>query len=372
MNEPKNPPISTGKRPLSRIEWTTLLTFLGIVAGSFTLAYFMVGSFLLPILMGGILSMMLQKYYRRICGEKRSKKVALLLTLGIILLVVLPIAAFVTLGVRQGIEVGKKLSETGISYSDLTEKITHWPVLQSLGFEPEAIASDLQQWAESLGKAILGAVLGIASRLPSIAFQLTLMALSCFFFLVDGPRFLDWARGKIPMDRDVQKRLARSFQDTSDSVIWATLAASGAQALLMFTLFIVLGVPAKLLAAGATFFLAWIPMVGSSPVWILGAFYLLLKGSIVKTIILVISGLSMGIIDNIVRASVLRGRSEMHPLVSLVAIFGGIEMFGVLGVFLGPIIASIVISLLDVWPALGQSLGLLEDSTKAELRHRDL
>lgn len=324
------------------------------------LSYFMIGSFLLPILMGGILSMMLQKHYGRICGETRNKKVALLLTLGVVLLVVLPIGIFITMGVRQGIQVGKDLSESGVSYSGITEQITHWPIFQSLGFEPDAIAVDLQQWAESLGKVILGAVLGIASHLPSIAFQLTLMALSCFFFLVDGPKFLDWARGKIPMDRDVQKRLARSFQDTSDSVIWATLAASGAQALVMLILFFALGVPAKLLAAGATFFLAWIPMVGSSPVWILGALYLLLKGSIVKVVILVVAGLSMGILDNFVRASVLRGRSEMHPLVSLVAIFGGIEMFGVMGVFLGPIIASIVISLLDVWPALGQSMGLLE------------
>ena len=56
-------------------------------------------------------------------------------------------------------------------------------------------------------------------------------------------------------------------------------------------------------------------------------------------------GLLTGLIDNVVRTLILQGRSKMHPLVSLVAIFGGMEMFGILGIFLGPILAAILIVL---------------------------
>jgi predicted PurR-regulated permease PerM len=340
---------------------TTVVMFLVLLIGLLVLTFRMVSAFLLPIIMGGILSMLSRKLYLKLSGQrKESKRAALVVTLGIVLLVLVPIGLFFTLGVRQGITVGRTLSESGISYQMLSDKVTNWSVLKSVGLDPDAIANDLQEGAKNIGKYILATVLSIASHLPNLAFELILMALSCFFFLVDGHRFGEWMRDKLPLDNAVRQRLTKSFRETSDSVIWATIAASGAQAGMMAVAFLALGVPSAILASGATFFLAWIPMVGGSPVWALGAVYLLLQGSVAKMIILILAGLSMGIVDNLVRASVLKGRSEMHPLVSLVAIFGGIEMFGIMGVFLGPIIAALVISVMDVWPTLGRRAGLLE------------
>jgi predicted PurR-regulated permease PerM len=60
----------------------------------------------------------------------------------------------------------------------------------------------------------------------------------------------------------------------------------------------------------------------------------------------------------------------MHPLVSLVAIFGGIEMFGIMGVFLGPILAAVLMALLQIWPEVGHRFGLLPSSKAGEVRPR--
>ena len=81
-------------------------------------------------------------------------------------------------------------------------------------------------------------------------------------------------------------------------------------------------------------------------------------------------GLLTGLVDNVVRALILRGRSKMHPLVSLVAIFGGIEMFGLLGIFLGPILAAVLIALLQLWPVVGQRFGLLPGTQGGEVHPR--
>jgi predicted PurR-regulated permease PerM len=78
---------------------------------------------------------------------------------------------------------------------------------------------------------------------------------------------------------------------------------------------------------------------------------------------MVACGLLAGLVDNFVRAMILKGRSKMHPLVSLVAIFGGIEMFGIMGIFLGPILAAVLIALLQRWPEVGQRFGLLPRAT---------
>src|SRR5215510_309673 len=91
------------------------------------------------------------------------------------------------------------------------------------------------------------------------------------------------------------------------------------------------------------FLCAWIPLVGSSPVWLVGALYLAAQHALWKALLMVGCGLLAGILDNVVRALLFKGRSKLHPLVSLVAIFGGIEMFGLLGIFLGPIVAAVLL-----------------------------
>ena len=129
-------------------------------------------------------------------------------------------------------------------------------------------------------------------------------------------------------------------------------------------------VRAAFLAAAATFILAWIPLVGCSPVWLAGAIYLYAQDALLKAILMVICGLIAGLVDNFVRPLILQGRSKMHPLVSLVAIFGGMEMFGIMGIFLGPILAAVLIALLQLWPEVGQRFGLLPGSKGRECQPR--
>lgn len=104
--------------------------------------------------------------------------------------------------------------------------------------------------------------------------------------------------------------------------------------------------------------LAWIPTLGTVPVWGSAAIYLYLNGHPVKAGIMVAIGIIVGLVDNVVRPLVLRGREEMHPLVSLVAIIGGLALFGVPGAFLGPLLASLAISILDIWPAVDTYCGI--------------
>jgi predicted PurR-regulated permease PerM len=173
---------------------------------------------------------------------------------------------------------------------------------------------------------------------------------------------------KIPIAADVRVKVVQSFKDTAISVIWATLAAAAAQSAVMLLSYLTLGVPAAFLAAGATFIFAWIPLVGSSPVWLVGAIYLYSQDAILKAILMVVFGLIAGLVDNFVRPMILQGRSKMHPLVSLVAIFGGIEMFGIMGIFLGPILTAVLIALLQIWLEVGRRFGLLPGSKVGEFQ----
>jgi predicted PurR-regulated permease PerM len=216
---------------------------------------------------------------------------------------------------------------------------------------------------QSAGTGATATILGLAAHLPNIVLQLALASLAGFFLLVDGHRFLCWMTDKLPIAVDVRVKVVQSFQETAISVIWATIAAAAAQSVVMLLSYLTLGVPAAFLAAGATFLCAWIPLVGSSLVWLAGAIYLYAQEAMLQALLMVVCGLIAGIVDHVVRAMILKGRSKMHPLVSLVAIFGGIEMFGIMGIFLGPILAAVFIALLQIWPEVGQRFGLLPGAT---------
>lgn len=336
-----------------------LYVFLGVLAIAVVVTLRMISPYLMALAMGGVLAMMAMPLQRRLTtrGFKPSSAAAVV-TIFVILVVVGPLTTFVSLAAKQAINIGTQFAQSDFSMADLIARIAQFaPVAEFIGDEA-SITQHVRDYGETVGRAASGFIVNLAKSVPEILMQLALACIACYFFLVDGRTFVAWAYSKIPLETDIRNRLAGAFKDTAISVVWASMAAAGAQALCMLVAFAALRVPGAFFAAGATFIFAWIPILGSGPVWILGAVYLVTQGATAKAIVMVVAGVLTGITDNFVRPWVLKGRGEMHPLVALVAIFGGIQMFGLLGVLFGPIMAAIVITLLQIWPLVGRRLGL--------------
>lgn len=323
----------------------------------------MTGPYLLAIVIGGILSLLVKPVYDRLLkrglGPKKSSGVTVL---ALLLLVIVPVGAFAVATVNQGILFGQKIAQSqDFSARSILGRISEWAPVKGLVGNAEAVERQIRNGVQTLAREASTAALAMLGAIPDQILQIVLALLACFFFLVDGMSLKRWMAGKIPLDRDIQIKLYKTFEDTAISVIWATLAAAGAQATVMGIAFLILGVPLPFLAAGATFIFAWIPLLGSTPVWLAGSIYLYTQGSIAKMVAMFAFGAVVGILDNFIRPMVLKGRSDLHPLVSLVAIFGGIQLFGFFGVFLGPIIIALLIGVLQVWPDVAKRYDLIGD-----------
>jgi predicted PurR-regulated permease PerM len=351
---------------------TTLVAFLTLLIAVMVIMGLMVLPYMLAVTMGGILAVLAQPVFQRLTGHHVPPRVAAaIVVLGVVLVIIAPLAFFVTKAIQQGIAIGHGLAEGGVSVRSLLDHVSGWAPIETLIGSPDAVEAQARRWMQSAGTSATATIVGLAAHLPTLVLQLALASLAGFFLLVDGHRLLGWMTDKIPIEADVRGQVVQSFQETAISVIWATIAAAAAQSAAMLLSYLILGVPAAFLAAGATFLCAWIPLVGSTPVWLAGAIYLYTQDAMLKAILMVVCGLMTGLVDNVVRPLILQGRSKMHPLVSLVAIFGGIEMFGILGVFLGPILAAVLIALLQIWPAVGQRFGLLPGAPGGAVRLRN-
>lgn len=348
--------MSTNAQKQSR---ASLIAFMLVMFALVGVGSAMIAPYFLAIVMGGILAILSQPPYRWLLNKNfKPRLAASIVTLGLLVLVIGPFLGFAAMAIRQGITVGQHVAQSNISVQDILTRVSEWAPMHYFVNDAAELEQVLKNSVHAIGENASTFVLAIAGGVPAAVLQFVLAAMACFFFLIDGRDAVQWITSKVPIDLEIRSRLQGSFKDTAISVVWASMAAAAAQALVMMAGFLALSVPAAFFAAGATFILAWIPLFGTAPVWIAAAIYLFVNGSMTKVVIMVIVGFLTGIVDNFVRPWVLKGRGEMHPLVSLVAIFGGIQMFGIVGVFFGPILAAVVITVLQVWPTVGRKFGL--------------
>jgi predicted PurR-regulated permease PerM len=312
----------------------------------------MLKSYLIAMTMGLIMAILMAPLQKKLVDKKIKPGIsALIVTLLLTLLIIAPAMTFAGLAAKQGISFGKWVTEHEMVSLETVVNWINARIPTSLSIELNAdLQNQVKETISSVGMKASEFILNVAKEIPEALMQVFIILLTCYFILVDGKTLLRWITEKIPVANELRTSLAGSFQSTAISVVWATMAAAGTQAIMMFLAFIVLRIPAAFLAGGCTFIFAFIPVLGSAPIWIAGCIYLYAQAAYAKLIILFVVGILTGLADNIVRPWVLSGRDEMHPFISFIAIFGGLQMFGFFGVFLGPIVAALFISLIQVWP----------------------
>lgn len=337
-----------------------LVTFLAALLGCVAVVAWMAGPYLLSLFLGGTMAMLTYPVHQRLRESLGPRSSAAAVTGLVLLLVVAPLTGFSVLAVKQGISVGREMADLKeFSPKALTAVLSRSDVVRAVIGDPRKVNARLMAVIQAAGQVTTAAVLKLGKGAPEFLLQLVLAFGAFFFFLVDGERFVEWLLGLGVLDRVVQKRLVESFRDTTISAVLAGLAAAASQAVLVVIGFLALDVPGAFLAGGLTFIFAWIPMVGTAPASLAGLLYLYVQGAPVRMSLMIALALAAGLIDNVVRPLVLKGRADMHPLVGLVAIVGGIQLFGILGVFIGPVMAAMLLALLRIWPVIGGRFGLV-------------
>ncbi|HAH04904.1 MAG TPA: hypothetical protein DCM05_00025, partial [Elusimicrobia bacterium] len=347
-----------------------LVTFLGALLACIAVVMWMVGPYLLSLFLGGTLAMLAYPAQQWLRARRWGARLAAAaVTALLVLLVIAPLTGFSILSVKQGIAIGRELAELKeFSPKALTAALSRRPFVRSVLGDPQRVAERLRGAIQAVGEVTHAAVLKLGKGVPEFLLQLVLALVAFFFFLLDGERFMDWLLGLGALDRNVQERLVEAFRDTAISSVLAGLAAAASQAVLISVGFLLLDVPGAFLAGGLTFIFAWIPLVGSAPASLAGMLYLYAQGSTIKLALMAALALAASVVDNLVRPMVLSGRAGMHPLVGFVGIISGIQMFGILGVFIGPILAAMLLSLLRIWPAIGGRIGIDSAASRAAVK----
>jgi predicted PurR-regulated permease PerM len=277
----------------------------------------------------------------------RPASTALLTTLAVIVAVLIPVS-LTGLAVAQ--EAAHLASDLEAGEID-TESTLLWleqrvPFLSGLldrfQIDVTRIQEGVSAAAIASGRWIAGNAVAIGQNTLQFFLHLFVMLYLLFFFIKDGRAILLAVARVLPLDLELQANLTTRFANVARATLKGTFLISAIQGLIGGIAFWALGIRAAILWGVVMALFALIPAVGPPVVWLPAAIVLMASGQFVKGLILIVVGaVVIGLVDNLLRP-VLVGRDARLPdYIILLTTLGGIAVFGLSGVLIGPIIAAL-------------------------------
>jgi len=195
--------------------------------------------------------------------------------------------------------------------------------------------------------SIGGQTTAIVARL---VIGLVIMAVAMFFFLCDGPGMIATVMRLSPLDDRYERELLGDFADVSRAVVLATLLSAAAQGILAGLAYSLAGLEGTVLLTLLTALLAMVPFVGAAAVWVPVSLWLFFIDERAGTaLVLALYGaIVVSNIDNLIKPLVLHGKSQLHPLLALLSVLGGVNALGPIGILVGPMTVAFLQTLLNI------------------------
>lgn len=326
--------------------WALVLAAVGVGF----LFYRIIEPFFAPLFFAVVLAVLFRPLHIRIAsllgGHRRSAAVATVL---LIFLVLLGLSSVLLFAARE-------LAVASENFSKLESKrgeILHSLSLLANDYLPGIRWTQFREWFnagfESLASTILEKTGQFLSNALQVVVGIAIMTVSVYYFLAEGPAMARALRNISPFSPRDEWLLFERFAVISRGVMVGIFVCALVQAVLLGIGMAIAGVDRVWLLAGLTFLLSMIPFVGAAGVWVPVSLGLALSGEVLAGVLLAVYGLTIvSTSDNLIRALVLSESAQMHPLLALLSALGALQVVGLWGIFLGPVVAAFFYSLLKI------------------------
>lgn len=324
-------------------------------------AYLIVSPFLKAIAWAAILAIVVYPAHARLARllKGRATVSALILTLIMVLIVLLPSFRLIGFLADEAMEFSKLarafIEEDGVKAWQgkpwVMELMRLWEVgsdqLHSFNIDLKAITLEGIQKASGF---LVSQATGQVQNVFTLALNIVIGLFTFFFFLRDGKQMSERIRSLLPMKEADQAGLFDRIVDAVSAVVHGSIITAMVQGLLAGAGYWALGLPFALLLGVATGFMALFPIGGAIIIWLPACGYLFLQGTYIKGILLLVwgAGIVSGI-DNVLKPLLIGNRLRLPVLFLFFSILGGLGVFGILGLILGPVIFALLAALLDLY-----------------------
>ncbi len=309
------------------------------------LSFLILRPIIISIAFGLILAYAFFPFYKRVHKIFRERNTSALAVCFIIVVVVfvslwflVPLIvqqAFDTFKFTQNIDIRSFIDKIFPSTSEQFRKETTVVIVNLIG---------------KVTSASLNGIIGLLLDLPNVLLHLVVIIFVFFFALRDNDKLKEFISGLSPFKKEKEEILIKKFKEITSSILFGYILVGVIQGVATGIGLIVFRVPHALLLTMFAMFAAVIPLVGAWLIWVPAAVYLFVSGNTIPAIIFTLyCALFVSSIDNILRPYIVSKKTGVPSVIVLVGMIGGLFVFGILGIILGPLILAYLILFLEAY-----------------------
>lgn len=345
----QNPVPSSNATTSDRL--TTVLSY-GVLLLLIYLVFRIYEPFLSPLGWAAILVIFFYPMHSRLARKLSSSRAAVFSTLAVTILLIVPAILLTTLFVREALSISRGVQHTIVEqHAPTVAKKWAWIAQHVPGLDPNADVVEMLAQAVQKEAGYLAERLGtILRNIAEFIFDLFVMIFAMFYFFRDGDQIIRGVRSILPFDAAHRDTMMKQASDLISASVMTSLIIAAIQGILGGLGFAIVKLPTPLFWGVAMAFFSLVPVVGSGLIFVPASLWLGFTGHWGRALVLlaICAGVST-IVDNVLRPLLLGGRTELSGLVIFISVVGGVGLFGMLGLVLGPILVATAASVLAVY-----------------------
>lgn len=318
-----------------------------VVLGSFLAAAFVAGPLWIALVFGGVMAISAYRPYRWLARRLgRQNLAAGLITLGSGLLLAIAGAIVLLALTNELVKVVAHLNERGSGDLPTLLGPRFSTTIERLGVDTGRLYAWAQKEVEAAATYATSAAAVVVRTTSEAMLGLVVALMTMYYVLREGPELALRIERIAPLEPRHTRELLVEARDVGRTAFIGTIATAVVQGLLAGVGYAVLGVPHPVTWGVVTAVASFLPVIGTLVVWVPLAGFLLVEGHPVKAIMLAVYGVFIitSLADYVIRPRIIGVKGHGHPLLTLVALLGGIEIFGLAGLIIAPIIMSVFVA----------------------------
>lgn len=218
----------------------------------------------------------------------------------------------------------------------------------------DSIKNTLSTWLLNLSKSVGNLAAAHAGLVTKnfffILLNLFFTAFLTFVFFKHGERIYKFFYDIAPFEQNTKSEVFKQIDDSLTAVIRGQLLTSLCQAAVAGIVFIILGVPLPLFFTFLTFLVSLVPIFGAASVWLPISIYFFMTHLYTKGIILFFVGLlGISLLDNLMKPAIIGEKTKLPYAILFFGIIGGMQLYGLMGIFLAPVVLSLFFALIKIY-----------------------
>ena len=316
----------------------------------------MIRRFLMAIFMAGLFSAMVSPVHQWLTLRLKGREnlASILTIIGIVFLILIPLSILIGVVAGQAVHVGQSVTPWVESFirepGAFTTYLEKLPFYEQILPYRDMILEKAGQAVGMISNLLINSLSSMTMMTVNALFNVVIMLYVMFYFLTMGDVLLQKILYYLPLSDQDEQRLLHRFTSVAGATIKSTLIIGILQGGLCGFAFFLAGIQGSVFWGTVMAVMSIIPAFGTAIVWGPALIVLALTGHFTGVIILaVICGAIAGNLDNVLRPRLVGKDTEMHDLFVLFGTLGGIALFGILGIIIGPIISALFITVWEIY-----------------------